>query len=153
MTTAGRNFSLDVADSLQKHLDEAQAKIPDWLWEKVEAGQIKKKSGEGLYQYTDGKPQKSGGDSQADVQLQDRLILPLLNTCMKCLSHEVVANAETLDAAMIFGTGFAPFRGGPLHYAGQRGHRQIAAALEELARQFGERFTPDPGWYETTAKH
>ncbi|MCB1676113.1 MAG: enoyl-CoA hydratase/isomerase family protein [Halioglobus sp.] len=148
----GLNICLDVADALQKNLDEAQASVPDWLREKVTAGHLGKKSGEGLYKYTDGEPQKSGGDSRTDEQLQDRLILPLLNTCMKCLSHEVVPDAETLDAAMIFGTGFAPFRGGPMHYARQRGHREIAAALEELTRQFGERFTPDPGWYETTTK-
>jgi 3-hydroxyacyl-CoA dehydrogenase / enoyl-CoA hydratase / 3-hydroxybutyryl-CoA epimerase len=47
---------------------------------------------------------------------------------------------------MIFGTGYAPFRGGPLNYARTRGPENVASALRALAQKFGGRFTPDAGW-------
>jgi 3-hydroxyacyl-CoA dehydrogenase/enoyl-CoA hydratase/3-hydroxybutyryl-CoA epimerase len=53
-----------------------------------------------------------------------------------------------VDAGVIFATGFAPFRGGPLHYAKARGIANISGRLAELAAQYGERFRPDPGWQE-----
>jgi 3-hydroxyacyl-CoA dehydrogenase/enoyl-CoA hydratase/3-hydroxybutyryl-CoA epimerase len=51
-----------------------------------------------------------------------------------------------VDGAMIFGTGYAPFRGGPLNYARTRGAENVASTLRELATKFGGRFTPDAGW-------
>jgi 3-hydroxyacyl-CoA dehydrogenase/enoyl-CoA hydratase/3-hydroxybutyryl-CoA epimerase len=57
-----------------------------------------------------------------------------------------VSDEHILDAAMIFGTGFAPFRGGPLHYARVRGIDAIVERLRELERERGARFAPDPGW-------
>jgi 3-hydroxyacyl-CoA dehydrogenase/enoyl-CoA hydratase/3-hydroxybutyryl-CoA epimerase len=57
-----------------------------------------------------------------------------------------VADEDTVDAAMIFATGFAPFRGGPLHYARSRGVSDIRRELDQLSQHYGERFRPDPGW-------
>jgi 3-hydroxyacyl-CoA dehydrogenase/enoyl-CoA hydratase/3-hydroxybutyryl-CoA epimerase len=51
-----------------------------------------------------------------------------------------------VDGAMIFGTGYAPFRGGPLNYARTRGVENVVSALRALAQKFGDRFTPDAGW-------
>jgi 3-hydroxyacyl-CoA dehydrogenase/enoyl-CoA hydratase/3-hydroxybutyryl-CoA epimerase len=65
---------------------------------------------------------------------------------VRCLREGVVEDADLLDAGMIFGTGFAPFRGGPLHYARARGVAAITARLEELAATHGPRFRPDSGW-------
>jgi 3-hydroxyacyl-CoA dehydrogenase/enoyl-CoA hydratase/3-hydroxybutyryl-CoA epimerase len=65
---------------------------------------------------------------------------------VRCLRESVVEDADLLDAGMIFGTGFAPFRGGPLHYARARGVPAITARLEELAAKHGPRFRPDSGW-------
>jgi 3-hydroxyacyl-CoA dehydrogenase/enoyl-CoA hydratase/3-hydroxybutyryl-CoA epimerase len=62
----------------------------------------------------------------------------------------VVADEDTLDGAMIFATGFAPFRGGPMHYARARGVADIRVELERLAQRYGERFRPDPGWDRLT---
>ena len=65
---------------------------------------------------------------------------------MACLREGIVADADLVDAGIIFGAGYAPFRGGPLQDARRRGIRQTVARLEELARLHGPRFTPDPGW-------
>jgi len=58
----------------------------------------------------------------------------------------VAADEDTVDGAMIFGSGFAPFRGGPMHYARTRGPAEIRARLVALAEAHGERFAPDAGW-------
>jgi 3-hydroxyacyl-CoA dehydrogenase/enoyl-CoA hydratase/3-hydroxybutyryl-CoA epimerase len=79
-------------------------------------------------------------------EMIDRLILPMSNVCVACLREGIADNADAVDGAMIFGTGYAPFRGGPLHYARTRGPENIAEALRALATKFGARFTPDPGW-------
>jgi 3-hydroxyacyl-CoA dehydrogenase/enoyl-CoA hydratase/3-hydroxybutyryl-CoA epimerase len=63
-----------------------------------------------------------------------------------CLREGIVDNADVVDGAMIFGTGFAPFRGGPLNYARSRGKADIVATLQSLAAKHGDRFKPDAGW-------
>jgi 3-hydroxyacyl-CoA dehydrogenase / enoyl-CoA hydratase / 3-hydroxybutyryl-CoA epimerase len=57
-----------------------------------------------------------------------------------------VADCDLIDAGVIFGSGFAPFRGGPLRYAQDRGVADVVARLEALAAKYGDRFRPDPGW-------
>ena len=74
------------------------------------------------------------------------MILALVNECVATLREQVVADADLIDAAVIFGTGFAPFRGGPLAYARSRGVADVVARLTELAARYGSRFTPDTGW-------
>jgi 3-hydroxyacyl-CoA dehydrogenase/enoyl-CoA hydratase/3-hydroxybutyryl-CoA epimerase len=76
----------------------------------------------------------------------DRLVLPMSNVCVACLREGIVDNADVVDGAMIFGTGYAPFRGGPLNYARTRGTENIVATLRALASKFGHRFAPDAGW-------
>ena len=113
----------------------------------VEQGRLGRKSGHGYYQWEDGKavkPPSNGAPVPAD--LEDRLILPMVNEAVACLSEGVVANADLLDAGVIFGTGFAPFRGGPINYARERGTDAVVASLRELANGHGERFTPHSGW-------
>ena len=114
----------------------------------VEAGKLGKKSGQGLYEWRDGKPVKPAvaAGAKAPADLQDRLMLALVNEAMAVLREGVVADADLIDAGVIFGSGFAPFRGGPLRYARERGVPQVVARLEALATQHGARFRPDPGW-------
>jgi 3-hydroxyacyl-CoA dehydrogenase/enoyl-CoA hydratase/3-hydroxybutyryl-CoA epimerase len=76
----------------------------------------------------------------------DRLVLPMSNVCVACLREGIVDNADVVDGAMIFGTGYAPFRGGPLNYARTRGAANVVAALKTLEMKFGSRFKPDAGW-------
>jgi 3-hydroxyacyl-CoA dehydrogenase/enoyl-CoA hydratase/3-hydroxybutyryl-CoA epimerase len=117
------------------------------LRELLAAKKLGRKSGEGFYVWKDGKPDKpqtSGVTPPPD--LIDRLVLVLVNECTACLRERVVEDPDLLDAAVIFGTGFAPFRGGPLAYARARGVTSVVSRLEELAVRYGARFQPDSGW-------
>jgi len=113
----------------------------------VDAGQLGRKSGQGFYRWEEGKAQRPDSDgAKAPADAEDRLILSMVNEAVACLSDRVVANADLLDAGVIFGTGFAPFRGGPINYARERGIESVVAKLEELAATHGPRFAPHPGW-------
>ena len=113
----------------------------------VENGHLGRKSGQGYYRWEDGKAVKPATDgAQVPDDIEDRLMLPMVNEAMACLSEGVVADADLLDAGVIFGTGFAPFRGGPLNYASERGVESVVAALKGLASHHGERFRPHSGW-------
>jgi len=70
----------------------------------------------------------------------------LVNECVACLREKVAEDPDLIDAAVIFGTGFAPFRGGPLAYARTRGTQEVVTRLGELSGRYGPRFTADPGW-------
>ncbi len=121
---------------------------PDAVAPLVAAGKLGRKSGQGLYQWRDGKAVKPGVDpaARAPDDLEDRLMLAMVNEAMAVLREGVVADADLIDAGVIFGSGFAPFRGGPLRYARERGVQDVVARLEVLAARHGERFRPDPGW-------
>jgi len=74
------------------------------------------------------------------------LILPMLNEAVAVLREGVVADTDLLDAGVIFGTGFAPFRGGPINYIRAAGADRLQARLRELAQAHGDRYQPDAGW-------
>lgn len=84
----------------------------------VNAGKTGKKSGEGFYVWKDGKPQKEEMEfDKAELErLADELLAPMLAECLKCEEEEIAPSRDLIDGGVIFGTGFAPFRGGPLHY-------------------------------------
>lgn len=117
------------------------------LRELVAAKKLGRKSGSGFYEWQDGKPLKPpAAGAPVPPDLIDRLILVLVNECVACLREKVVEDPDLVDAAVIFGTGFAPFRGGPLAYARTRGTKEVVSRLGELAGRHGPRFTADPGW-------
>ncbi|MGH8285383.1 MAG: 3-hydroxyacyl-CoA dehydrogenase family protein, partial [Steroidobacteraceae bacterium] len=120
----------------------------------IAAKKLGRKSGEGFYVWKDGKAVKDRRDGAAPPDLTDRLILAMVNECAATLRERVVQEADLIDAGVIFGTGFAPFRGGPLQYARERGVANVVARLEELAKRYGSRFRPDSGWQrlETVGK-
>jgi len=111
------------------------------------AKKLGRKSGVGFYVWRDGKAVKSKGPvAEPPPDLEDRLILALANECAAVFREEIVADADLVDAGVIFATGFAPFRGGPLTYARTRGVDAVVARLTELQSRFGPRFAPDKGW-------
>ncbi|WP_246730155.1 3-hydroxyacyl-CoA dehydrogenase NAD-binding domain-containing protein [Nitratireductor mangrovi] len=143
----GLDICLEVARMLGERLDEPMPDIPQWLVEKVDKGETGRKAGRGFYDYDgDGEPKKAKEAPSPAEGMADRLILPLLNTCVRCLREKIVADADTLDGAVVFATGFAPFRGGPLRYAHDRGKKEVVDRLAALEKEHGPRFKPDKGW-------
>ena len=145
----GLDICLDVGDMLRSKFGDLLPPTPAWLREKVAKGELGRKSGKGFYVWKDGKADKQPlpetGPRPSDEMI-DRLILPMSNVCVACLREGIVDNADVVDGAMIFATGYAPFRGGPLNYARTRGVANVVSAMETLSQRFGGRFTPDAGW-------
>lgn len=139
---------LDVAASVGRIMADFHGQpFPDAFV--VEPGRRGKKDGQGLYAWTpEGKPVKPPlpKDYRAPDDLEDRLVLAMVNEAVACLHDGTVADADLLDAGVIFGTGFAPFRGGPIQYARSVGPAKLKARLEQLAAAYGPRFAPRPGW-------
>ncbi|HJP99151.1 MAG TPA: 3-hydroxyacyl-CoA dehydrogenase NAD-binding domain-containing protein [Rhodanobacteraceae bacterium] len=144
--TVGLDVALSVGRELGPFLN---LELPEGIADKVEAGKRGKKDGQGFYVWKDGKPEKPKVDAnyRAPADLEDRLILPLLNESVACLHDGVVADADLLDAGVIFGTGFAPFRGGPIQYIRATGAGVLREKLEALAHAHGPRFAPKQGWF------
>ncbi len=142
--SVGVDVAMDVSKVLGAAIDRP---VPEVLAKMVDRGHLGRKSGQGFYSWTEGKPQKpaaSGGDVPDDIE--DRLILPMVNEAVACLNDGVISDADLLDAGVIFGTGFAPFRGGPLQYARERGVDGVVRRLNELATKYGERFRANDGF-------
>jgi len=102
---------------------DSSKKEADLLQEKVHAGELGKKSGKGFYTWEKGKPKRNDVESgqYALEEITESLMQPYFEACESALADGIVEDADVLDAGMIFGTGFAPFRGGPLHYLKQKG--------------------------------
>ncbi len=145
--TVGLDICLSVAEILAQRLD---VDVPPRLRELVGAGRLGVKSGQGFYTYHGDKPQmprvKPGYVPPPDIA--ERLILRFLNEAAACLREGVVADADLLDAGVIFGTGFAPFRGGPIHYIQESGVEAQRRKLGELEEHYGKRFVADAEWAE-----
>jgi len=152
--TVGLDICFSVATILSKELDVA---VPESLKNMVESGKLGKKSGAGFYDYKAGKKVKTKKEeSNVDRQaLQERMIGRMVNESVACLRESVVANKDQLDAGVIFGTGFAPFRGGPLNYAEAEGFNTYESKLAELEKRHGSSFKPDAGWgtFTETEQH
>ncbi len=142
--TVGLDVCLSVSRVFAREFNK---KIPDSLTTLVAAKKLGRKTGEGFYKYQDGKPLKDRSRArQMPADLQDRLILPMLNETVAALRERIVADADLLDAGVIFGTGFAPFRGGPVNYIRAVGVADLKLRLEKLLQQHGQRFQADAGW-------
>jgi 3-hydroxyacyl-CoA dehydrogenase/enoyl-CoA hydratase/3-hydroxybutyryl-CoA epimerase len=145
----GLDICLAVGDMLRSKFGDSLPPTPAWLRDKVANGELGRKTGKGFYVWKDGKADKGSGATAAaapTAEMIDRLVLPMSNVCVACLREGIVDNADVVDGAMIFGTGYAPFRGGPLKYARSRSVDNVTATLRALAAKFGDRFTPDAGW-------
>jgi 3-hydroxyacyl-CoA dehydrogenase/enoyl-CoA hydratase/3-hydroxybutyryl-CoA epimerase len=139
---------LDICQSVAQNLSVAYGiEVPEGLNKFVSSKQLGKKSGRGFYNYDKGKPVK---DKDADLgdqkMIQNRLVFRFLNEAAACLKEGIVTDKDLLDAGIIFGTGFAPFRGGPMHHSLQEGVESLVAAMSDYEAKFGERFHPAEGW-------
>ena len=114
----GLDVCMKVAETLAKGDVESQRAL---LQNKLDEGALGKKSGKGFYQWTKGRSDRRriDVDSPYGDQLAQRLIKPFLEECKLASSEGIVADDDLLDAGIIFGTGFAPFRGGPMQYLKQ----------------------------------
>jgi 3-hydroxyacyl-CoA dehydrogenase/enoyl-CoA hydratase/3-hydroxybutyryl-CoA epimerase len=147
----GLDICLAVGDMLRTKFGDSLPPTPAWLRDKVAAGELGRKTGKGFYSWKGGKADKGSAlssSSEPTTEMIDRLVLPMSNVCVACLREGIVDNADMIDGAMIFGTGYAPFRGGPLNYARSRGVQNVTATLYALAVRFGDRFRPDAGWHD-----
>ncbi|HET9031281.1 MAG TPA: 3-hydroxyacyl-CoA dehydrogenase NAD-binding domain-containing protein [Dokdonella sp.] len=146
---------LDVAASVGKELSEfLNLEIPKGMETLLESGKRGKKDGEGFYKWEDGKAIKPEVDPDytAPDDIEDRMILPMLNESVACLHDGVVDDADLCDAGVIFGTGFAPFRGGPIQHIRDTGAEALKQRLQALEKRYGPRFTPRQGWDSPTLK-
>jgi 3-hydroxyacyl-CoA dehydrogenase/enoyl-CoA hydratase/3-hydroxybutyryl-CoA epimerase len=144
----GGDVCQHVADDLLNRLD---TKFPNssLLRRMIEEGNLGKKSGQGFYKYSKGKsngacdvPRNSTFRLQCESEeIVDRLILIMINEAVRCLEEEVVSSPKDVDFGMIMGTGWAPFRGGPIRYLDSVGSKNIAERLQELAKKDAY-FTP-----------
>jgi 3-hydroxyacyl-CoA dehydrogenase/enoyl-CoA hydratase/3-hydroxybutyryl-CoA epimerase len=75
-------------------------------------------------------------------ELQERMVFLMVNEAARCLEEQVVTEPADVDFAMILGTGFAPFRGGPLRYADSLGAEKIAGAMKNLVDRGAAHFEP-----------
>ena len=144
--TVGLDICLSVAEKMAAALHNT---VPERLRELVAGGDLGRKSGKGFYAWRDGMAVKPAVADQARIELadvSDRLILRLVNESVACLREGVVADEDLLDAGVVFGTGFAPFRGGPMHYVHSRGVGEVQRRLDELENRFGQHFHADDGW-------
>jgi len=152
---------LDVAASAARALQPifGDRLPPVDVLEKMRAvGWLGIKSGTGFYRYQRSKPRPNdavmplardlavaavpGTPSEEMAAALERLVTLSVNEAALCLQEGLVESANALDLALVLGAGWAPHRGGPLHYARQRGVVDIVASMERMARELGPRFEP-----------
>jgi 3-hydroxyacyl-CoA dehydrogenase/enoyl-CoA hydratase/3-hydroxybutyryl-CoA epimerase len=112
---------LDICLAVGKELAGEHAEVPRKLAELVAAGNLGRKSGRGFYTWKDGKARK-GSSGTVPADLGAKLLAPYLREARAAVAEGIVADADLADAGLIFGTGFAPFRGGPLNYLKEQGY-------------------------------
>ncbi len=141
--TVGLDVCLAVANNLTESFGGS---VPERLKTMVEEGRLGRKTGHGFYKYDKkGKPVKEKVENDKGKEISNRLILRMVNEAAACLRESVVADSDLLDAGMIFGTGFAPFRGGPMQYAHTFGEGKLNELFKQLENEYGSRFRADEG--------
>jgi len=141
--TVGLDICKSVANILSAALD---LPLPNNL-KTLSDKKLGKKTGEGFYKYKGNKAVKNKNATYTNPQeVQDRLVLRLVNEATACLREGIVDEKDLIDAGVIFGIGFAPFRGGPLEYIRSTGVDKLSTTLASLKTKYGDRFQKDKGW-------
>jgi 3-hydroxyacyl-CoA dehydrogenase/enoyl-CoA hydratase/3-hydroxybutyryl-CoA epimerase len=143
----GVDITVDIANTLAKAYGKRD-QPPEILGKMLSAKMLGRKSGNGIYKY-EGKQQTPNDalqpwrrTGQADAaDLPNRLVFLMVNEAARCLEEKVVESPEDADYGMLLGTGFAPFRGGPLRFADCFGLKKLVEEMERLAQK-DEKFTP-----------
>ncbi|NBT58978.1 fatty acid oxidation complex subunit alpha FadJ, partial [bacterium] len=156
VAVSGDEVGLDVASKVSHVLYGAfgdRMKSPEAMASVVSEKRLGKKVGLGIYRYEQGerkedlsllevfKPKARASDLTNEVIVR-RLVYLMINEASRCVEEKLVRNVSDIDVGMIFGTGFAPFRGGLLKYADSLGAETILSDLDIFARKYGERFKP-----------
>jgi 3-hydroxyacyl-CoA dehydrogenase/enoyl-CoA hydratase/3-hydroxybutyryl-CoA epimerase len=123
----------------------------------VDDNRLGRKNQRGFFAYDKGK--KTGVDESVyslfterrnlDIsksEVQQRIVMALINEVGFCMGENIVTNYNDAEIGLIFGIGFPPFRGGPLHYVDYQGIDTIVATLGDLEKQWGVRFKSAPYW-------
>jgi 3-hydroxyacyl-CoA dehydrogenase/enoyl-CoA hydratase/3-hydroxybutyryl-CoA epimerase len=140
---------LDIAGAVGRELAKPGTPIPKKLMENIEAKNFGMKTGKGFYTWVKGKPVKRAPTTNVDFKaLADRMVLPAINEAVACMRERIVADADLCDAGMVFATGFAPHRGGPMSVIKARGKDEILRVMAQLKEKHGPRFEADSGWSE-----
>jgi 3-hydroxyacyl-CoA dehydrogenase len=146
----GFDVAAHVARELESRLPYLE-QLDDTLDRMIAKGWLGRKSGKGFYQYAGGKESANselGGFQGAEPTVQnegdlrDRLVLIMVNEAARTLEEKVVEVPEDVDFGMIMGTGWAPFRGGPLRFADALGVPTVVSRLNNLRDRIGTRFAP-----------
>ena len=147
----GLDVSLHVGSDLAQRVQHLPP-LNNAIGRMLAQGWLGRKSGKGFYDYSSSaerpnpelsayQPQSEPTDGD-DTVLRDRLVLVMINEAGRCLEEKVVTDPADVDFAMIMGTGWAPFRGGPLRYADSIGISTLVARLRELSQKGRDYFAP-----------
>ena len=118
--TLADTVGLDIVAAAGKALGGPNATAPKRLEALLQAGKLGKKTGEGFYRWEKSRPVKGSADAVTE-DLVKRVMDLYLDEAKRAVEEGIVADADLADAGLIFGTGFAPFTGGPLNYLSTRG--------------------------------
>ncbi len=160
--TLADNVGLDVATKVATFLANADLGVrmeggDIAIMEKMmEKGWLGKKTGNGFYTY-DKKGKKKGVNPEVEAfvrqyidedlnldgqEIQDRIISRIVNEAAKCLEDEIISDPVVGDIGLVFGTGFAPFHGGPFRYLDTVGVDKYVGMMEGFANKYGPQFEP-----------
>lgn len=160
LDVVGIDVALDVSSTLSP-LAKQKTPSPELFEKMVASGAKGQKSGRGFYHWANGKrgepaelPKVDGSSRPLTLEawesgnesfdpIQQRLMFSMINEARKCLAEQIVAEPWMVDLGMVLGTGFAPFRGGPMQCLDRWGEAEVIARLKTLEATCGERFSPD----------
>ena len=157
LDTIGLDIALDVSKTLAA-LSLEESPTPQFLLTMVERDQLGQKTGRGFYHYKNGRRKNpvdfeshtTGTPKLSPVELADetlsgvqqRLVFSMLNAAADCLHDHIVSEPWMVDLGMVIGTGFPPFRGGPMTLIEHWGRESVIESMQELSEVCGPRFRP-----------